>query len=207
MIPDQEPGWRDEEEDPDRGLLCQTGRVGTQLGVFLVHNGMFWDWFWDPIFPAPPACDVLIEMFVTSISFRGTFKLFWDLTGNSTMPVQSALLWICQLDFQNQSLKKSCIWNWVRYLNFGATYLSFGALYLNFGKGFPTHYVPWSRSRRKRRGEDLGTNSSRRVLFLQRRSQDWFSRQKSSDIFWRVFFWRGITAREQLSRAVILARF
>jgi len=30
---------------------------------------------------------------------------------------------------------------------------------------------------------------------------------KSSDIFWRAFFWRGITAREQLSRAVILARF
>ena len=40
-----------------------------------------------------------------------------------------------------------------------------------------------------------------------RRSQDWFSRQKSSDIFWRAFFWRGITAREQISRAVVLARF
>jgi len=26
---------------------------------------------------------VLIEMFVTLISFRGTFKSFWDLTGKS----------------------------------------------------------------------------------------------------------------------------
>ena len=31
---------------------------------------------------------VLFEMFVTSISFRGTFKSFWDLTGKSTILVQ-----------------------------------------------------------------------------------------------------------------------
>ena len=36
---------------------------------------------------------VLIEMFLTSISFRGTFKSFWDLTGKSTILV-----------FQNQSI-------------------------------------------------------------------------------------------------------
>ena len=47
---------------------------------------------------------VLIEMFVTSISFRGTFKSFWDLTGKSTILVQSVLLWISQPDFQHQSI-------------------------------------------------------------------------------------------------------
>jgi len=40
-----------------------------------------------------------------------------------------------------------------------------------------------------------------------RRSQDQFSRQKSKAFFWRAFFWRGITAREQIARAVIHARF
>ena len=35
-------------------------------------------------------------MFVTSISFRGTFKSFWDLTGKSAMMVQNVLLRIGQ---------------------------------------------------------------------------------------------------------------
>jgi len=35
---------------------------------------------------------ILIEMFVTSISFRRTFKSFWDFTGKSTILVKSALL-------------------------------------------------------------------------------------------------------------------
>jgi len=43
-------------------------------------------------------------MFVTSISFRGTFKWFWDLTGKSTILEQSVLLWISQADFQHQSI-------------------------------------------------------------------------------------------------------
>jgi len=43
-------------------------------------------------------------MFVTSISFRGTSESFWDLTGKSTILVQSVLLWISQPDFQNQSI-------------------------------------------------------------------------------------------------------
>jgi len=34
---------------------------------------------------------VLIEMFVITISFRGTFKSFWDLTGKSAILVKSAL--------------------------------------------------------------------------------------------------------------------
>ena len=40
---------------------------------------------------------------MTSISFRGTFKSFWDLTGKSAMMEQSALLGISQPDFQNHS--------------------------------------------------------------------------------------------------------
>jgi len=40
-----------------------------------------------------------------------------------------------------------------------------------------------------------------------RRSQDRFLRPKIERFFWRAFSGRGITAREQLSRAVILARF
>jgi len=47
---------------------------------------------------------IQIEKFVTSISFRGTFKSFRDLTGKGTNLVQSALLWISQPDFQNQSI-------------------------------------------------------------------------------------------------------
>jgi len=51
-------------------------------------------------------------MFVTSPSFRGTFKSFWYLTGKSTIMVtwQSELLWLSsEPDFQNQSIKFGCI--------------------------------------------------------------------------------------------------
>jgi len=66
---------------------------------------------------------VLIEMFVTSISFRGTFKSFWDLTGKSAILVQSALLCISQPDFQNQSIELNMKWhggtrsNWTKFLD------------------------------------------------------------------------------------------
>ena len=59
-------------------------------------------------------------MFVTSISFRGTFQSFWDFTGKSAILTQSALLRISQPDFQNQSIS---LWNvrlyesWVIYQN------------------------------------------------------------------------------------------
>jgi len=43
-------------------------------------------------------------MFVTSISFRGTIKSFWDLNGRSAILVQSALLSFSQPDLQNQSI-------------------------------------------------------------------------------------------------------
>jgi len=53
---------------------------------------------------------VLIEMFVTSISFRRTFKSFWDPTGKSAILVKSALLWISQPKFQNQSIERKIGW-------------------------------------------------------------------------------------------------
>jgi len=59
------------------------------------------DWFWDPIFRT--------DWDVRDVdSFRVTFKSFWDLTGKSALLVQSALLWISQPDFQNQSIAIRC---------------------------------------------------------------------------------------------------
>ena len=49
-------------------------------------------------------------MFVTSISFRGTFKSFWDLTDKSAILVKSAFLWISQPNFQNQSIEGLALW-------------------------------------------------------------------------------------------------
>ena len=68
----------------DVGVVCDVWRVDYRL-------------IFDIRFP------VLNEMFVTLISFRGFSKSFWDLTGKSTILVQSVLLWISQPDFQNQS--------------------------------------------------------------------------------------------------------
>jgi len=49
-------------------------------------------------------------MFVTLISFRGTFNPLGDLTGKSTILVQSVLLWISQHDFQNHSIGVQLLW-------------------------------------------------------------------------------------------------
>jgi len=55
------------------------------------------DWLWDPTSRTN-------WIFVMSISFRGTFRSIWDLTGKIAILVQSALLWISQPFFQNQSM-------------------------------------------------------------------------------------------------------
>jgi len=49
-------------------------------------------------------------MFVTSISFRGTFNLFSDLSSKSTILVQSFLLWISQHDVQTHSIGVQLLW-------------------------------------------------------------------------------------------------
>jgi len=45
------------------------------------------DWYWHPIFRTNWCLFVCFEMFVTSISFYGIFKSFWDVNGNSAMRV------------------------------------------------------------------------------------------------------------------------
>ena len=63
---------------------------------------------------------------MTSISFRGTLKSFWDLTGKNAILVQIALLSMSQTDFQNQSIPPGKHFSDVRGLPF--YYLNIGFL-------------------------------------------------------------------------------
>jgi len=84
---------------------------------------------------------VLIEMFVTSISFRETLKLFWDLTGKSAILVQSALFWISQPDFQKSVYSTYCMQHiticrilhlWNKRLMWRIQYVEFYILYATY---------------------------------------------------------------------------